>query len=100
MKIMQKKLMLTLVDRTCDICGQSEMINVGDHTFEELGELKATWGYGSKQDGKVFQLDLCERCFAVALEALRNHKNSQTSLTGRLTNEEFGLDRERSRRPL
>lgn len=29
----------------------------------EYATLNAHWGYGSKKDGDVYQIDLCEDCF-------------------------------------
>jgi len=50
------------------------MNKIGDHKYEECGELKAQWGYGSKNDGKSYHIDLCESCFSLALAALRDHR--------------------------
>lgn len=74
MKIYAERLIETFVDRTCDVCNESVMINVDGHKYEECCELKAVWGYASKQDGDSYHLDLCESCFKVALFALRDHR--------------------------
>lgn len=77
MKVYAEKLVETVVDKICDVCEQSVMIVVNDHKYEESGELKASFGYGSKEDGKVYQLDLCESCFKIALYALRDNRRTE-----------------------
>lgn len=98
MKIKRDKLVSTVVDRICDVCEQTVMIDIGGQSFEEVGELSATWGYGSKQDGQVVHLDLCEHCFSVALVALKDHRKAQIMLGKNLAppSENFGSDSERS----
>lgn len=98
MRIEQEKLVSTVVDRICDVCEESVMIDIRGQKFEEVGEISATWGYGSQQDGKVFHLDLCEHCFTVALQALSDHKKSHIARGKKLTppDENFGLDTVRS----
>jgi hypothetical protein len=93
MKVYAEKLVETLVDKICDVCEQSVMIEVNEHKYEECGELKASFGYGSKEDGKVYQLDLCESCFKTALNALRDQRRTEFMFdkTKNLSDEEFGL---------
>lgn len=57
----------------CDVCGESCTITepVGDH---EYAELIATWGYFSDQDGKQFNIDLCENCFNDVLIFIKNQR--------------------------
>ena len=38
--------------------------------------LSASFGYGSKEDGNVYHLDLCEKCFKTALYALRDERRT------------------------
>jgi hypothetical protein len=93
MKITEERLIETVIDRVCDVCGSSVMIDVGGHKYEECGELKANWGYGSKNDGDSYQLDLCERCFQVALLALRDEYRSVVMFDDdrELPDDKFGL---------
>ena len=93
MKVYAEKLVETLVDKICDVCEQSVMIEVNKHKYEECGELKASFGYGSKEDGKVYQLDLCESCFKTALYALRDQRRTEFMFDEAkdLSGEKFGL---------
>tara|TARA_R110000868_G_C10332837_1_gene714384 strand:- start:76 stop:387 length:312 start_codon:yes stop_codon:yes gene_type:complete len=94
MKIFAERLVETVVDRVCDVCKESVMIDVGGNKVEEYGELKAQWGYDSKLDGNTYHLDLCESCFKVALFALKDHKRSLFMFDdeSNLSDEKFGLD--------
>ena len=93
MKVYEEKLVETVVDKVCDVCEQSVMIEVNEHKYEECGELKASFGYGSKEDGKVYQLDLCENCFKIALYALRDQRTTEFMFDEAkdLPGEKFGL---------
>ena len=57
----------------CDCCGESCTITepVVEH---EYAELIATWGYFSDQDGKQFNIDLCENCFDDVLVFIKNQR--------------------------
>jgi len=57
----------------CDVCGESCTITepVVEH---EYAELIATWGYFSDQDGKHFNIDLCENCFNDVLSFMKNSR--------------------------
>ena len=57
----------------CDVCGASCTITepVDEH---EYAELSATWGYFSNQDGKQFNIDLCEKCFNNVLFYIKNSR--------------------------
>ena len=98
MKIFAERLVETVVDRVCDVCKESVMTGVGDGRVEEYGELKAQWGYSSKEDGNTYHLDLCESCFKVALFALKDHRRSFVMFNEEndLPDEKFGLDSARS----
>ncbi len=93
MKVYAEKLVKTVVDKICDVCEQSVMIEVNKHKYEECGELKASFGYGSKEDGKLYQLDLCESCFKTALYALRDKRRTEFMFDEAkdLSDEKFGL---------
>jgi hypothetical protein len=96
-KVYAEKIVETMVDNICDVCEESVLI-VGDH--EETGSLSASFGYGSKEDGNVYHLDLCERCFKEALFALRDKRGAIFMFDDKkyLVDEKFGLDLERSAR--
>ena len=98
MKILAEKMVETVVDRICDVCNGSVMVEVNNEKYEECGELTACWGYGSKNDGTAYHLDLCERCFTVALLALKDHRRSLVMFDNdhELPNETFGVDADRS----
>jgi hypothetical protein len=90
MKIFAEK----VVNRVCDVCNESMMIDAGSDKVEECGELKAQWGYGSKEDVNTYHLDLCKSCFKVALFALKHHKRSLFMFDdeNNLPDEKFGLE--------
>ncbi|WP_316677810.1 hypothetical protein [uncultured Tolumonas sp.] len=98
MKHHQMKLVNAVVDRVCDVCGSSLMIETNGHIFEEVGQLKASWGYGSKEDGIAYHLDLCENCFKVALAALKEHRRNTVMFDEdqELPGEDFGIDKFRT----
>ncbi len=93
MKIHEKRLVETVVDRVCDVCNKSVMTDASGEQHEECGVLKADWGYGSKQDGDSYHLDLCVNCFKVALLALKEHRRSEIMFDEDqyLPDGEFGL---------
>lgn len=95
MKVYAEKLVETMVDKICDVCDKSVLVS-GE--YEESGTLSANFGYGSKEDGNVYHLDLCERCFKVALYALRDERRSIHMFDDEknLPDEKFGLDPNRS----
>lgn len=76
MKVFAEQLVETEVDRICDICGASVLIEVNGYKYEECAELAVAWGYGSKSDGKAYHIDLCENCFNVAFYALEEHRQT------------------------
>jgi hypothetical protein len=98
MKVKRKKLVEVVVGRVCDVCEQALTLDIAGQSSEEGGELSARWGYGSKQDGKVYHLDLCEQCFTVALLALIDQRKLLMMTDKTLTppNENFGVALDRS----
>ena len=88
------QLVNTVVDRVCDVCGNSVMIDLIGHKYEEVGELRASWGYGSKEDGASYHLDLCETCFKFAVDALKEHRKLfMLDKSIGLSEEDFGIDK-------
>ena len=100
MKVYAEKLVETVVDKLCDVCEKSVMVSLNGEKYEECGELSATFGYGSKEDGNVYHLDLCESCFKTALFALREQRSTAVMLNEEkeLSDENFGIDPKRSAR--
>lgn len=68
-------------------------MDVDGQAFEECGELRAKWGFGSKQDGQCYQIDLCESCFMIAFYALRDKRKTELMFGDKndSTDENFGL---------
>ena len=97
MKVYAEKLVETMVDKICDVCEESVLI---EGKYEESGTLGASFGYGSKEDGNVYHLDLCEKCFKTALYALRDERRTTFMFDDKrnLLDENFGLDPNRSAR--
>ncbi|WP_237769430.1 MULTISPECIES: hypothetical protein [Vibrio harveyi group] len=48
MKVYGQKTIEVVVDRHCDICGVSVMVDSNGVQLEEVGELTANWGLGQK----------------------------------------------------
>ena len=92
MKVYAEKLVKTVVDKICDVCEESVIIELNNGKYEESGKLRANFGYGSQEDGNVYDLDLCEKCFKTALYALREQRREKFMLD----DEKFGLDPKRS----
>jgi hypothetical protein len=57
----------------CDCCGESCTTTepVVEH---EYATIEATWGYFSDQDGKQFNIDLCENCFNDVLSFIKDSR--------------------------
>jgi len=98
MKVYAEKLVETVVDKICDVCEESVMIELNSEKYEESGELSATFGYGSQEDGNVYHLDLCEKCFKTAIYALRDKRRATFMFDAekKLPDEKFGLNSKRS----
>jgi hypothetical protein len=73
MKIYAERIVETMVDKICDVCDESVVI---EEECEESGTLSASFRYGSKEDGNVYNLDLCEACFKTALFALKDQRRA------------------------
>ncbi|MGO4893169.1 hypothetical protein [Flavobacterium sp. W21_SRS_FM6] len=100
MKIIEKRLMDTVLDITCDVCEQSVSTNIKGKKSEVNANLTATFGYGSGEDGNVYHVDLCESCFKIALSALKEHRRVLVMFDDEhnLPDEKFGFDLERCSR--
>lgn len=73
MRTYTKKLKKVLDEILCDCCGESCTITepVVEH---EYATIEATWGYFSDQDGKQFNIDLCENCFNDTLIFIKSQR--------------------------
>lgn len=74
----------TIKDILCDCCGMSCKAKTHHKLKEfEFATLNASWGYYSDSDGKVYRIELCEKCFYDVIAHLKLHpeKNS-ASLDG------------------
>lgn len=58
-------------DVICDCCGQSaNTMDMGP----SWAELNATWGYGCKDDGMNYDIDICENCFIDVLDFIKEKR--------------------------
>lgn len=73
MKTYKEELRKVVDEILCDCCGESCTITepVTEH---EYGELIATWGYFSDQDGIQYDIQLCEKCFNEAINFLKKKR--------------------------
>lgn len=90
MKIFKKKLIKSVSDVLCDICGNSCTI-VQDNAGPDFATLEACWGYGSKYDGQKFDIDICESCFTDTIQYLKEqrHRNLNTKSSAILEHHPF-----------
>lgn len=98
MKIMALKPVSMVNDVLCDVCSESTRVE-GYGT--QFGELRASWGYGSRHDGERYEVHLCKNCFFRTLSGLRrermvndlfNDEAEELSSFGRVTRDDFFSD--------
>lgn len=70
MKTYKKKLTKVVDQILCDCCGQS-CSNEYDHEFATI---EAKWGYWAKQDGTVYDIQICETCFTEVLDFIKDKR--------------------------
>lgn len=70
MKIYKKKTVKVVDQILCDCCGQS-CSNEYDHEFAAI---EAKWGYWAKQDGTVYDIQICETCFTEVLDFIKDKR--------------------------
>ena len=70
MKTYKKKLTKVVDQILCDCCGQS-CSNEYDHEFATI---EAKWGYWAKQDGTVYDIQICETCFTEVLNFIKDKR--------------------------
>ncbi|MAC35603.1 MULTISPECIES: hypothetical protein [Idiomarina] len=74
-----------ITDILCDACGASVLPNFQKENCEDLsdfrdyGTLRASYGYGSNQDGDSFHFDLCESCFKELVDKVKSMKALNSS---------------------
>ena len=93
MKIKEEKIVADVVDITCDVCEKSTS---GESHAPQYGVLSAKWGYGSEHNGEHYEVHLCEPCFFLTLESLRQQRIPEILFeddTGQWRDEKFGLIR-------
>lgn len=86
MEIKQLKQVEVVTDVLCDVCNQLTQL--------EFGTLSANWGYDSKHDGEIYELQLCEKCFFYALATLKKERVDEFMFDEKFdpsTLESFGL---------
>jgi hypothetical protein len=89
-EVYSEKIVEAMVDKFCDVCEESVVI---DGKYEESGTLSARLGYNIKENGNIYHLDLCEKCFKEALFALRDKRRAMFMFDDDkdLQDENFGL---------
>lgn len=60
----------------CDMC---DYLCTIDQFGSEYATLEATWGYGSKKDGKKYDIQLCELCFDKIIQYIKKHRKEYLS---------------------
>lgn len=81
MKTKKKKYILQVDDVVCDVCCKSckKTCDI------ESASLFARWGYDSRKDGELYDIDLCEECFDKVISYLHKisscAKNKNNSLS-------------------
>jgi hypothetical protein len=59
-------------DVHCDCCGKSTTNNT--NIGPDYATLESCWGYGSKDDGTRYNIDLCEGCFTEVLTFIKEKR--------------------------
>ena len=72
MKTFKEKKIRTVDDIRCDVCGKSttNFVDVGP----DYATLESCWGYGSKNDGTKYSIELCETCFSEVLNFIKDKR--------------------------
>ena len=66
-----KKLVKSVDSIYCDMCGEN---CTKEQLGHEYGLLEAQWGYSSKQDGKTYDIHLCEKCFMNVITFIKKQR--------------------------
>lgn len=72
MRTFKEKIIKAVDDVNCDACGKSttKYPDVGP----DYATLESCWGYGSKDDGTRYSIDLCETCFFEVLSFIKEKR--------------------------
>jgi hypothetical protein len=72
MKNFTEKTIKVVHDVHCDVCGKSttNFVDVGP----DYATLESCWGYGSKNDGTKYSVELCETCFFEVLNFIKDKR--------------------------
>jgi hypothetical protein len=89
-EVYSEKIVEAMVDKFCDVCEESVIV---EGKYKESGTLSASFGYGSKENGNIYHLEMCEKCFKEALFALRDKRRAMFMFDDDkdLQDENFGL---------
>ncbi len=72
MRTWKEKTTKVIDDVNCDACGKSTT------NYKDVGPnyatLESCWGYGSKDDGNKYNIDLCEECFFEVLSFIKEKR--------------------------
>jgi hypothetical protein len=74
MKTFKEKIIKAVEDINCDICGKSTT-NYAD-IGPDYATLESCWGYGSKNDGTKYSIELCESCFFEVLNFIKDKRRN------------------------
>jgi len=72
MKTFKKKTVKVVHDVHCDCCGKSTTNY--NYVGPDYATLESCWGYGSKDDGTRYNIDLCEGCFTEVLNSIKEKR--------------------------
>jgi len=72
MKTFKEQLRRVVDDVNCDVCGKSTTNNT--NIGPDYATLESCWGYGSKDDGTKYNIDLCENCFLEVLNFIKDKR--------------------------
>jgi len=74
MKTFKEKIIKVVEDINCDACGKSttNYTDVGP----DYATLESCWGYGSKNDGIKYSIELCENCFFEVIGFIKDKRRN------------------------
>jgi hypothetical protein len=72
MRTFKDKTIQVVDDVNCDACGKSTTNNT--NIGPDYAILESCWGYGSKDDGTKYNIDLCEECFFEVLSFIKEKR--------------------------
>jgi len=72
MRTFKEEIRKVLSDVSCDICGKSTTNY--KNNGPDYATLESCWGYGSKNDGTKYSIELCETCFFEILNFIKDKR--------------------------